>query len=137
MKARYTIILTFTLLTLMVTAQQKTHLGPRIDFEETRFSFDTLTSQDTAVHYFRFTNTGDEPLVISTAFTSCGCTIPTWPTKPILPGESDVVKIGFHTKNLGRFSKGTMVKTNATENPNVMLRINGYVKEPSPTRPEF
>lgn len=122
------ITLAFFLMIASSSVFAQKHRGPEITFEETKFSFDTLTSQDTAVHYFRFTNTGDEPLIISTTFSSCGCTVPTWPKYPIMPGQSDVVKIGFHTQNLGYFNKAAVVKSNAINTPST-LRINGFVKE--------
>lgn len=125
----FVLTLTIVLSSFNISAQTEKHIGPKITFDETKFCFDTLTSQDTAIHFFQFTNTGDEPLIISTAFTSCGCTVPIWPSYPIMPGKSDVVKIGFHTQNLGYFNKAAVVKSNAVNTP-VTLRINGYVKNP-------
>lgn len=103
--------------------------GPIIQFEETKFDFDTILSKDTVLHKFKFTNTGNEPLIITNAYTSCGCTMPQWPKEPINPNESGYIIVGFHTRNIGRFNKGTMVKSNAVNSPNMMIRINGFVKK--------
>lgn len=103
--------------------------GPIIQFEETKFDFDTILSKDTVLHKFKFTNIGNEPLIITNAYTSCGCTMPQWPKEPINPNESGYIIVGFHTRNIGRFNKGTMVKSNAVNSPNMMIRINGFVKK--------
>ncbi len=103
--------------------------GPIIYFEETKFDFDTILSKDTVSHKFKFTNIGNEPLIITNAYTSCGCTIPQWPKEPIYPKDSGYIIIGFHTSNIGRFNKGTMIKSNAVNAPNMMIRINGVVKK--------
>lgn len=103
--------------------------GPIIHFDETKFDFDTILSKDTVSHAFKFTNIGNEPLIITSAYTSCGCTIPRWPEEPIYPNESGYIIVGFHTSNIGRFNKGTMVKSNAANFPNIIIRINGFVKK--------
>lgn len=118
-------IISFVFFSLFASAQKK---GAEITFKETTHNFDTIFSDDTAEHVFYFTNTGDEPLIISTTFTSCGCTKPEWPTKPIYPGQSDFVKVAFNTSNLGRFNKTAIVKSNAINTPST-LRIRGFVKE--------
>ncbi len=47
---------------------------------------------------FKFTNTGSEPLVISDAKASCGCTVPRKPEKPVLPGEVGELDVVFKPK---------------------------------------
>ena len=44
---------------------------------------------------FTFKNSGNEPLKISNAKGSCGCTVPNWPKEPILPGESGEIEVVF------------------------------------------
>ena len=56
-----------------------------IAFTETDFDFGTINDGDQVQHTFEFTNSGDEPLIISNAKGSCGCTVPTWPKEPIAP----------------------------------------------------
>ena len=77
---------------------------------------------------FKFTNTGDAPLVITNAKGSCGCTVPTWPRTPIAPGASDVIKVRYATNRTGGFSKTITLTTNAVNSPSVRLRIKGTVK---------
>lgn len=50
---------------------------------------------------FRFKNTGDKPLIISSVTTGCGCTtVPEPPRGPFAPGEEGVIKAKFDSKNM-------------------------------------
>jgi hypothetical protein len=50
---------------------------------------------------FRFKNTGDKPLFISSVSASCGCTtIPEKPKEPFAPGQEGVIKAKFDSKNM-------------------------------------
>jgi len=75
---------------------------------------------------FTFTNTGDEPLVLSGVRASCGCTLPEWPKEPIAPGKTGVIKVKYDTRRVGPINKVVRVTSNA-ENANVVLRITGSV----------
>jgi len=75
---------------------------------------------------FEFKNTGNSPLIFSRIFSSCGCTIPKKPEKPIQPGESGTIEVEYDTKRTGLFQKAITVNSNA-KTPNVILRIKGEV----------
>lgn len=75
---------------------------------------------------FTFTNTGNEPLVLTNVRASCGCTAPSWPKDPIKPGEKGEIKVKYNTNIPGSFSKTITVTCNG--NPlQTMLRIKGRV----------
>ena len=82
---------------------------------------------------FKFKNTGSEPLVISDAKGSCGCTVPDWPREPIAPGASGEIKVEFDSKGKGSEdgSKQTKkVTVTANTNPTQSyLTITGVVKK--------
>ena len=72
-------------------------------------------------HVFKIKNTGNEPLVISSARPSCGCTVPTFSTDPIEPGKHGEVKIAFDTYSRdGMQVKTIRLNTNATDNPTTL-----------------
>ena len=73
-------------------------------------------------------------MIISNAKGSCGCTVPTWPKKPINPGEEGEIKVKYATNRLGPINKSVTVMSNATEGTKV-LRIKGNVVEKQ-TSPE-
>jgi hypothetical protein len=69
--------------------------GPVMKFEKETHDFGKIKAGDKVTYDFKFTNTGKSPLIISDAKASCGCTIPTWPRKPIKPGENGAIKVIF------------------------------------------
>ena len=81
---------------------------------------------------FVFTNTGNEPLIVQKPKSSCGCTVPSWPREPILPGESDSIKVTYKTNRVGAINKSITVTSNALVNSTVVLRIKGRVLEQAP-----
>ena len=75
---------------------------------------------------FTLINAGKEPLIISSARASCGCTNLKYSQEPILPGKSSVVSATYNAASQGVFTKTVTVTTNADPNP-VVLMIKGTV----------
>ncbi len=111
--------------------------GPEIEFEKLVHDYGDVPYNGNGECEFRFTNTGNEPLILQKPKSSCGCTVPTWPKEPILPGESDVIKVTYKTTKVGQINKTITVTSNAKVNSTVVLRIKGKVLEQVPeTLPE-
>lgn len=125
MKKEIIIAIVFFITVLQTTAQEA--VGPQIAFEETVFNFDTIMQNSIGEHVFHFTNTGDAPLVISSAFSSCGCVVPEWPKEPIAPNATSSIKVKYNTSKTGQFTKAIVVKSNNAKSPKTVLRINGVV----------
>ena len=104
-----------------------TQTGPEIEFEKIVHDYGDVPFNGNGECEFRFTNTGNEPLLIQKPKSSCGCTIPSWPNEPILPGESDVIKVTYKTNRAGNINKTVTVTSNAVKNSTVVLRIKGRV----------
>ena len=102
-------------------------MGPEIEFEKVVHDYGDVPYNGNGECEFRFTNTGTEPLLIQKPKSSCGCTIPSWPNEPILPGESDVIKVTYRTNRAGNINKTVTVTSNAVKNSTVVLRIKGRV----------
>lgn len=79
---------------------------------------------------FTFTNTGTEPLMITNAKGSCGCTVPVWPKEPVAPGASATINVHYDTKRTGPFEKMVTVMSNASNQPSAVLKIKGNVAAP-------
>lgn len=77
---------------------------------------------------FVFTNVGDQPLIIKNIQSSCGCTVPKKPEKPILPGEKGEIKVSYDTKRVGGFSKTITIYSNA-KTPRKAIKIKGFVNK--------
>ena len=104
-------------MTLYVNAQEVAENGPEIEFEKTTHQFGEIPFKGNGVYEFVFKNTGNEPLILSQPKSSCGCTVPEWPKKPILPGETDVIKVTYkYTDRPGSFSKYVTIFSNAKVN---------------------
>jgi len=106
--------------------------APEITFEKLVHDYGTVAFGGDGVCTFKFTNTGKEPLILQQPQSSCGCTVPTWPKEPILPGESNEIQVTYNTKKAGPINKTVTVRSNAKTNT-VVLRITGKV-EANPTQ---
>jgi hypothetical protein len=83
---------------------------------------------DDGVRSFEFTNTGNEPLIITNVQSTCGCTVPTRPTEPIAPGKTGKIDVKYNM-NPGPIRKTITVESNAsnTEGGRIALKIKGEV----------
>ncbi len=72
-----------------------------IKFEQDTYDWGKVMDGDKVTHVFKFKNTGKEPLIISNAKGSCGCTVPEWPKDAIAPGKSGEIKVIFDSKGKG------------------------------------
>ena len=102
---------------------QKPLSKARIQFTEKQHDFGDLTQGESVTYKFAFQNTGTEPLMILNVQTTCGCTAPEWPKKPIPPGEGGEIVVTFNSaKKMGRVNKIITVYTNG-EKPEEKLKI--------------
>ena len=101
--------------------------APVITFDKTVHDYGTVPFGGDGTCTFKFTNTGKEPLLVQQPRSSCGCTVPSWPKEPILPGNSDEIKVTYNTKKAGPINKTVTVTSNA-KNGTVVLRITGNVE---------
>ena len=111
----------FGLLNTAVFAQAK------IEFKETTLQYGTITKGGNGVREFTFTNTGDAPLIITAVSSTCGCTIPEKPKKPIMPGQTGHIKVKYNTNKIGPIRKSIRVIANVKDSP-ITLQIRGEVK---------
>ncbi|WP_196893742.1 DUF1573 domain-containing protein [Aureivirga marina] len=103
--------------------------APVITFEETVIDYGKIEHKADGKRVFKFTNTGKSPLIISKVKSSCGCTVPKKPEKPVMPGEKAEIEVKYATNRVGGFSKTITVFSNASE-PTVRLKIKGVVMKP-------
>lgn len=103
------------------------HAGPGIEFDMEKLDLGSVSIGELATGVFHFTNTGDEPLIISECKAPCGCTVPVCPKNLILPGETGEIEVSYNkTAAAGTFSKTFTVYTNAIPS-SVVLSIFGTV----------
>jgi hypothetical protein len=102
----------------------------RIKLAEEKYDFGTVIEGPQVTHEFKFKNDGKEPLVLSNVRASCGCTVPTWPKEPILPGKESVISATYNTQGRpGHFNKTITIESNADGGSKVVT-ITGEVIKP-------
>ncbi|MDX1684169.1 MAG: DUF1573 domain-containing protein [Saprospiraceae bacterium] len=101
--------------------------GPVMTFETTTVSYGEIEKGSEPLRKVKFTNTGNQPLVINNARGSCGCTVPQWPKEPIMPGESNFIEVRYDTKRVGPINKTVKIKTNEGPDVQHILYVKGKV----------
>jgi hypothetical protein len=103
--------------------------GPKtaIQFAEMEHDFGTIEQNTTNPKVFTFTNTGSEPLIISNAKGSCGCTVPEYPRQPIAPGETGEIKVVYSPGNQANLQTKNITITANTEPASTVLKIKANV----------
>ncbi len=108
------------------SAPVKNPNAPIISFDKKTHDYGTIYEKSNGDVNFVYTNTGKEPLILNRVKSSCGCTIPKWSRQPLMPGETDTIKVHYDTKRIGTFHKSITVQSNAST-PSVVLKIQGKV----------
>lgn len=107
---------------------------PSFDFAESAHDFGTIKEGEVVEHTFKFKNTGDAPLIISSATASCGCTVPVWPKEPIAVGEEGEIQVRFNSKGKAGNQSKTVTITANTYPKTTRLNIKSVVqKDENPT----
>ncbi len=102
---------------------------PVITFDEVVHDFGKLNEGEKVSYAFKFTNTGKAPLIINNVSTSCGCTVSSYPKKPIVPGEGASIDVSFDSSGKHGFqSKSITVNTNSQPSF-ASLRIQSQIIE--------
>ncbi len=128
MKKNY-FILFIALFSASVFAQN----GAKIEFKakDNTIDYGTVSkADDNGVRVFDFTNTGNEPLIVTNVISTCGCTVPSKPKEPIMPGKTGKIEVKYNMAT-GPIRKTITVETNATnyDSGRVVLKIKGDVVE--------
>jgi len=120
------LVLFAILLSFQVFSQEK---QAKIEFKTKEINYGDIEKNSDGTRVFEFTNTGNAPLIINKVKSSCGCTVPSKPNKPIMPGQSDKIVVKYNTHRVGPFRKTITVYSNAQNNV-VILKIKGKVIDP-------
>lgn len=104
--------------------------APVFEFERKIVDYGAIEKGSEGVYDFKFKNIGKSPLIISNVKGSCGCTVPSAPKEPIMPGASGIIKVKYDTNRVGPISKTITITSNASE-PKKVIRVKGLVKKES------
>jgi hypothetical protein len=95
-------------------AENNTTASTTVQIIDSIYNFGTVAEGGIVEFSFRFKNTGTNPLIISNASASCGCTVPEKPEAPIKTCEIGVIKVKFDSNGrAGSAYKTVTVLSNA------------------------
>ena len=107
--------------------------APDIKFDIETYDFGTIKQGDKVTHDFEFVNTGKEPLIITEAHGSCGCTVPQWPKEAVAKGAKATIHVEFNsTGKMGMQDKTVTITSNSKSGQKV-LHLKGNVEAPPTT----
>lgn len=113
------VLFTFVLgLSVAAVAQSK---PAEFKFEKETHDFGKIPLTKPVSVDFKFTNIGDQPLIITKVETTCGCTVPTYTKTPLKKGESGVITVTYTPAGSPLpFSKSITVTSNAKTTTKVL-----------------
>lgn len=122
------LFLCFTIISLIgfSSFQEKT---AEFKFAEETHDFGKITQGKPVSFVFKYTNTGEEPLIISAVESTCGCTVPSVEPKqgtPVLKGQGGSITITYNAAVAAPFTKFVKITSNS-KTPLKMLYIKGEV----------
>jgi hypothetical protein len=126
------ILLSVTMLTCRQAGEKKANGDAVITFTETKYNYGEIPFQGDGDCEFTFRNTGITPLVLTHVKSTCGCTIPEWPSEPIKPGEQGIIRVSYDTQRVGNFNKSVYVYSNASNGVQQLYitgRVNSFDQE--------
>lgn len=102
--------------------QSDTTKTAKIEFDTKMVDFGEISIKTPNKKVIKYSNTGNAPLVIVSALTSCSCIKVTWEQKPLLTGQVGEICITYNgsEENLGAFNRSIILITNATKRNEIL-----------------
>ncbi|MFT6246013.1 MAG: hypothetical protein ACJA0U_001775 [Salibacteraceae bacterium] len=126
-KALFSLLLIFVASAGTAAIAQEIEDKAEIEFVKEVHNYGTIGTGSDGTCTFEFENTGNTPLMISSATGSDGSTVPSWPKEPISPGATSKITVTYDTKRPGPINKSVTITSNATNTPTKVVRIKGNV----------
>ena len=105
--------------------------GPVLSLDKTTHDFGDIFQGDVVETTFKFTNTGNQPLMITNIQPTCGCTTPQWPRDPIMPGGKGEIKVGFNSAGkMNKQIKTLPIVSNSVTDASITFTTNVLDKKP-------
>jgi hypothetical protein len=96
-------------------------------FKEYEHDFGKVAEGEKVGYVFSFENKGTDNLVITSATSSCGCTVPKYDKKPIPPGGTGNLEVVFNTSGRNGIQTKTISVSSNASRPVVLLKITAEV----------
>lgn len=134
---RFMILIGLLAGTICLYAQDaKLTSGAIITWDRSTYDFGDLVQGEKVEHTFRFTNSGNQELVITNVEVTCGCTTPKgWPRDPIAPGGSGELTIAFNSAGkIGKQNKVITITSNSIGTLNQVIFSATVLEKKQPNR---
>ncbi len=106
---------------------------PEISISEDFYDFGNIGPTDVVTYDFAIANTGEAPLTINRAYTTCGCTTADFTATVIPPGKMSVVTMrldaGFHDVRGQTVRRGIIIENNDPKTPQVEIWAQASVRQ--------
>ncbi len=113
--------------------QEPVVTGPTLTWDKATHDFGDIAQGDKVEYTYRFTNSGNESLIITNVTTQCGCTTPKgWPRDPVPPGGKGEIIAAFNSAGkFGKQHKVVTIVSNAVnlEGAQLILKVNVLEKK--------
>jgi hypothetical protein len=98
-----------------------------MEIKDHKKSFGFVKKGEVVKIEYDFTNTGNQPLIITDTEVSCSCTTVEYPKQPIAPKQSEKIIVIFDTKSTyDRQDRDVLIKSNDPKSPS-KIRYKGFV----------
>ncbi len=109
---------------------------PAIEFETMTHDFGKLEEGETYDYAFKFKNTGNAPLEITSASGSCGCAQPSFPFLEIPPGGTNQIGVHYNSVNKEGDQNPEIFVTTNINDTKIKLTLTGTVNVSEERRKE-
>lgn len=100
---------------------------PQLKFKDLKKNFGFVKKGEIVTIEFEFTNTGNQPAILTDVIAECSCTSVEFPKHPIAPNQTGKIIVKFDTKTVyDRQDRTVDVKSNA-KNASQKIRFKGVV----------
>lgn len=110
--------------------QQENKNAPDLKFDVEEYNFGTIKQGEHVTYDFKFSNAGKEPLIITAAQGSCGCTVPQWPKEPVAKGAQGTIHVEFNSTGKMGMQDKTVTITSNSKGGQKVLHLKGNVEAP-------
>jgi hypothetical protein len=101
--------------------------APSVVYSMEKIDYGNIYHKSYGIRTIKISNIGSAPLVVTSCISSCGCTRPSCPTTPILPGTYSQISVYYDTKKIGPIDKNITITTNDPKRPTITIPLTGNV----------
>lgn len=102
---------------------------PCFQIDEILHDFGVMETGESGSHVFTFRNTGDAPLKVEAAGTTCKCTMLNLQGNAVPPGETAEARVEWTADHATEeYRQGAILRTNDPEQKSIELKIDGRVR---------